>query len=1147
MRCGQFVLRLGNDDQQSYRARRDDYVRQGLPVAEAERMTAVDLMAEATMEHGRLLRVIRKQHPDIFRAAETPAPAAQPEDVADASPADAADASPADTGPTPTRQPMRRPTKAPTEAQNAAILAAAANNLGINLDAAGITDAQLRASTSHTPPPASVPSPAPGQPAPPDRPMYRLGKLWTYIVQATAVAGRDRAFARVFGAVMGQHHMETTLIKDGGEKLDSVLRLGDKQAKVFNAMAEYLTLAGKRPKRIGKTLVLRTEPVSVTEDVKQEDGSIKQVKRVLTPELSKPGDVLEADAATTQAIYDALKYGDERWMALHGSLARVNGYTGDFTRAGIDKALAEAKRPREKLRAEIAQAMFEAAEEGKRKAYFPLMRYGDTAIIVKPKAGAASNKMGGFPSVKDGGVFFVQSEGPVSGLFSGQSSVRPRVQKRIAELKARFGDQYTYEHKYLQTAKDVEALDLPMIDRLMTATNLRDAKQAAEAYKDALNLKTPEYEAALKELARALPGAAKKQALDKMKAGLLREREAVPGYETDFRRALMDYNRSSAGIISRRIYRQPLEEAKVSVFGGVDDDGVKSTAQSHPSVQKFARRYLDYLDAPEHAAWRTGRWLGFYMNIFGSFGSAAVNGISTATITVPQIAAWSPAGAAGVVPAFRRVVQGLSWGPTGFTIDPTKITGMTPDEAAAVKAAAQAGTLAPALGLEFQGTDVGSNIPGGPLLNKTLRKYSDIGSSLFNVVEQINRYTAFIASYRAAQNPAARKRFERQYAKNERVQDIKRTEGLTPASIARFMVEQTQFIGGQFDRPSILRGPGGVALQFKTFPVNYTRVLIENLTRQGPQGKFAAGLMLLGLYSFAGLLGLPFGQDALDIVDIANKAMGGEDDDLEAAMRGFIADIYGGKRKEGEMDAVYEKRRDRALVAAEVWMRGPSREFLGFEGGTRFGVGEVGPEMGDIVQAVPLLAGTIGRVQEGLKRRASGQDVGAAVAIASPLVGKGMADAARGLIQYPAEGFQTQRGRMVVDPEDITYGQMAMKAIGFQPAEMARKTERDFAVRRELTGDVQVRTNRISELGNLYSQAIKAQEAGNDEKAERLLDRMTARLEVFAREHADGRGPAPPNRTAIRARAMENLDPERRARRGPKERRQDALDVPYVN
>ena len=48
----------------------------------------------------------------------------------------------------------------------------------------------------------------------------------------------------------------------------------------------------------------------------------------------------------------------------------------------------------------------------------------------------------------------------------------------------------------------------------------------------------------------------------------------------------------------------------------------------------------------------------------------------------------------------------------------------------------------------------------------------------------------------------------------------------TAATIARFMVEQTQFIGGQLDRPSVLRGAGGVLLQFKTFPVNYTRILV---------------------------------------------------------------------------------------------------------------------------------------------------------------------------------------------------------------------------------------------------------------------------------------------------------------------------------
>ena len=863
-----------------------------------------------------------------------------------------------------------------------------------------LSDKQIFAALKRTP---DADSPAA------QNPTTRLGAVNNWVRFGSGLAARNPKWARFFNETLARHATESQLIRSAEPMLRPLFDLSDAAQKRIFKIAEYDRLTATNRPRRGKRLVvvLRDDPTAQTRA------------------LSKAGETIELTEAETDAYYSMKKFLDDRWVQRHEAAARYFGYQGDWNKRAIEGTLANAKDEGEAGAAEKALGLWEMQEEGRRKGYIPFMRYGDKAIRIKPKPVEVPGKDATPSRYEDGGIWFVETEKPWQEQLDRKYDGGDPLKDKIAELKKKYP-----EDKYDWAVDDVinlaDELDIPMIEKVFAAINAKDKNLGAKFYDDVMT-----------------------QFYDEMRSGIYRESRNIPGYDPDFKRALGDYNRISASVIANMAHTREIEDAYQAVLHTNDQN-----------LKDYADKYRKYVDSPSSdlAGFRQA---GFFAQIWGSVSSAMVNLTQTPLVTTMQLAGWAgPARAAALANgALMSLSRPRALGgavyfdkKSGLEIDWSRV-GNTPAEKAAVKKWAERGLLSATLTQDLYGVDssrFSAVANAKPFMEQTFH----YGASAFDAAEKLNRAAAFLAYYRAAQNPAAMAKFKKMYKGDSRVTDMARREGYTPEMIAHFGVEETQFIPGKFDRPQLLRGWGGVAFQFKQYPANYMRLLIKNLSMQGREGKMAAAYMIGGIIATSGMGGLPFAADLSKLAEYLWEVIDEEDPQFQKEFREFVGTDTGLQR-----------------FAAEFALNGLGR--MGpVDISRRLGHGELLP--GDnLWTSIPLVSGTIMRFDEAAKRFHSGQDIGGVVAFLAPFIGKGPADMLRGFLQLPNEGYVTKRGKQKIFPGDITTAEAVMKFFGFQPSRFSQVLESDYeSSRQEFKENAADRTLRTT-LGRLYALASK--------------------------------------------------------------------------
>jgi hypothetical protein len=358
---------------------------------------------------------------------------------------------------------------------------------------------------------------------------------------------------------------------------------------------------------------------------------------------------------------------------------------------------------------------------------------------------------------------------------------------------------------------------------------------------------------------------------------------------------------------------------------------------------------------------------------------------------------------------------------------------------------------------------------------ETFRKAFDIGSSMFTTAEQVNRATAWLSAYREVQKPGALAKFKKMYAQDQRIQSM----DLTKENIAKFITDETQFIGGRSDRPFVLRGAGGVAFQFKTYPMNYMKILHQNFTRQGPAGKLAGLMMMTALIAASGLLGLPFAEDMVNLVDWGITQKTGIDPMIETKVRNFVNEMSGSPE------------------FAEIVSRGALRN-TGVNLGSRLGQGELVPDA-NITSSIPVFGTTYQRFIEAEKRFSSNQPAAGVIAALAPIIGKGPADLLRAFA-LGKEGQRTQKGDIKVPYSEVTGSEQLTKAIGFQPSKYARIQEED-RVNQRIKYKTRLAEQRLQgNLAGLLADSLSARKAGDIEKADKFMKELADTYKEAARD-----------------------------------------------
>lgn len=896
--------------------------------------------------------------------------------------------------------------------------------------------------------------------------------FWTsWVRPATAVARKSSFFARMHKATNDKVKMRNLLMADYEGMLHELNQLPQESKNKINAVVEYLRLSRTAVRDTGRNFAI------VTREIRR-DGA-DGIERRLSPALSKPGQTLKLDANETRMMHEMREYLDSRYTLNAKSQLAALGYNGEYSRQGIEEGVED-----DTFRDELLR-LFDAIESQRLTSYIPFMRSGDTRIMVYGPDG----------TIDSGAFFMLDSLSWLKELVGpkiAKTIPDPNIDGKIAEIQKKYPASDGYKIVVSRKAADAnERLSIDDLSGLDKLLGLMDAN-AGKIIKDYFDrtmggmfsqetvggLSAANAEQVARGVIAGLPQSVRSVLMQDLISGFMKQSRDIPGYDTNFTDRLLDYNRIVASTVSHRMYREEYAEAFDDLKRNVND-----------TERKYAEKWDEYVDSPEHVMWRGLRTIGFFGSMWGSVASSTVNAMSVWTVTAPQMTIMKGSAGLDIYKMSAQVIAGFR-GQVGYGmhVDPYAIPGLTDEEREALILANKRGTVRAQMNPELMGVESEVMASRGGGIKRTAQRYFQYGASVISVTEEMNKAAAFIVAYRYAKDPKALKNWKEAYSKNERAKIIIE-EGSNPYDVAEFMVETATFMGGQIEKPPVMRGAGGVLLQFSQYALQTMFLLSENLRNQGPRGKVAAVFTIMTMWTVSGLLfAIPFGDDAINIFQYAYNNIWKKKLDFRTEAQLMLAEMFGG----GE-----DARRD-----AEAILRGPSRSLLGLNLSERVGFTSVIPEFNDGLAIVPAISTSVLKISEYLDRRQSGvQPIGAYVAAVSPFIGKGPSDLLKGFVQYPQEGVRTRYGRLVIEPEELPFKEQAKRGLGFQSADIAREMQARQAGKEVSESTRNAERRNTLRLGKLLADAAKADKAGKKAEAENIRMEFDKEIQKISKEY----------------------------------------------
>lgn len=530
-------------------------------------------------------------------------------------------------------------------------------------------------------------------------------------------------------------------------------------------------------------------------------------------------------------------------------------------------------------------------------------------------------------------------------------------------------------------------------------------------------------------------------------------RKGIAGFSQDVGRVLASFVYSNA--------RQTAAGLNMGDLG----EAIADIPKEQGALKDVAVRLQEYIKNPQEEA-QAVRGLLFAQYLGGSAASAFVNMTQPIAVTFPWLSQYGGArkASAQVARAAKNIAD------RNFRYEP--------DLAAALKKAEEDGVVSPqeVHQLMAQARGAGSLRSGDgtragearALASNAMSRLSLAWGKLFGAAEQLNRRITFIAAYRTAKEQAID----------------------NPAEFARRAVKETQFTYSKANKMHWGRGAvGGTLMTFKTYSIAYIE-LMHRLWNQGEkgsverrEGRKAAALMVATLLLMGGAGGLPFAEDAEDLIDGVAQLLG-YNFSSRRAKEEFLRDVF------GDALAEFVDRGVSGLPGAPLDVSG------------RLGLGNLIPGTG-LLQArtshtrdVLELAGPGGdfaqRVMSGGRRilggvaNASAADIGAGVLELSPVAVRNLA---KGVDMAATGMYRDTKGYKVLESSHL---EAAFKAAGFQPAAVARIQEANWL------------NQRAKNFYNLKAQEIRALwAAGIFEKDQGKVDRARASIAEWNAKNPD--------------------------------------------
>ncbi len=720
----------------------------------------------------------------------------------------------------------------------------------------------------------------------------------------------------------------------------------------------------------------------------------------------------------------------------------------------------ETQEGRDRENLERLAGVLSEIEDARRTGYVPFTRYGQWAVSVK--AGNSGWYAGDHTAGQGETVHREHFEHPIAAKQTPFLSklARDRAGKaiagRIAELRQMYPASRGFTVGRIQqiTPKLVEEVpSMADLDSLLTAAGLDIGTQRA-------------VEDAVSDLI-------KRQSFRKH----FIQSKNIAGYSTDFERSLADYVTGISGYLARRATR------------GAFDEALASIPEKQPKLRKYAEAWHDYIESPTEE-YSTLRQVGFFYYLAGRFSSAMVNMTQVPVFSMPYMSQFAnPVKVNAEIARAYRDVALMATTKNGLTLfDPEKAPA---DVRADVAAAFKDGTLVP-LETFQEMAKAHSRSPKGRETQRKVRTALDVAALAFTAAERINRIVTFIAAARLARDPSVIEKADRVLSKNEVW--AQNPEFATPHGFGKWIVDETHYVMGKLNRPTVMRGIGTALLQFKSFTLNTLEMMWRLVAmHQGRAGKLAFLGIVGMLFLSGGLWGEPFAEDLRDLMESLYKAITGKDIDVDRELRELAGGGWAG----------------RALT------HGPAREVSGLDISRRVGLGNVLPQPGYGDSALNKLAPFAGIPADLLLMRPlqTGTDLARGDTLSAAIHGspEAVADVLRAL-QWQQRGLVSKSsGQKVIDKDFVLpdgtklsdASNLMKRAIGVQPTGVSRGLEAYSAVQRDAKAADDLKRRYFTEYARTYVQWENATDPGEKKRLEGDLTKIENEVDAHNKTAPD--------------------------------------------
>lgn len=343
----------------------------------------------------------------------------------------------------------------------------------------------------------------------------------------------------------------------------------------------------------------------------------------------------------------------------------------------------------------------------------------------------------------------------------------------------------------------------------------------------------------------------------------LQKRRGIAGYNTDAMRVYANYMMSAATHLSRVEHSRDLIQALNDIDAFIADKknwALGTVLDDVTRLRDYFRRHFQYVMRPDND-WAGLRAMGFVWYLGFNVKSALVNLTQVPFVTFPVLGAKY-----GDKKAFAEI--GKSY--LSITKWLAGKQSLTADELALIDTLREQGVIDESMVSELAGfgeADILKRMIPGMDLKGKLNQISYGAGLLFRMGEKYNRLITSLSAYRMA-----------------RQNGVKHDEAIEEA---RWAVETTQYEYTKWNRPEFMRGKKSIIFMFWQY-LQHSAFLFA-----GGQGKQAAMRMWVMTLLTAGLLGLPFAETLLDLLDASGtfmkKLFGAADPRVDT--REFIRDL----------------------------------------------------------------------------------------------------------------------------------------------------------------------------------------------------------------------------------------------------------------